>query len=267
MIKALFFDMDGTLVAYYPDGHGEIPMTSRKLLDELRKKGVMIFAATGRGRSEMETSPLFANMPFDAVLAMNGQYCYTEKEDLRVSAINSDDLAGFMECQKEKPFPCIFMEKYRDYGNMDTPEFRAALAKICSEPPKSENIDDLAEREILQIVPYISEKELDHVKAKMPHSKATRWSPEFVDIVDVNGGKGRAIELILKTFKLSADEIMAFGDGENDIEMVKMAKIGVAMGNAADELKRFADYIADDADKDGVAKALDHFIAEGVFES
>ena len=73
MIKALFFDMDGTLVAYYPDGHGEIPMTSRKLLDELRKKGVMIFAATGRGRSEMETSPLFADMPFDAVLAMNGQ--------------------------------------------------------------------------------------------------------------------------------------------------------------------------------------------------
>ena len=58
---------------------------------------------------------------------------------------------------------------------------------------------------------------------------------------------------------LKREEIMAFGDGENDIDMLKFAGIGVAMGNASDEVKAAADYVTDSVDADGIAKALKHF--------
>ena len=52
---------------------------------------------------------------------------------------------------------------------------------------------------------------------------------------------------------------MAFGDEENDVEMIKFAQIGVAMGNAVEHLKQYADYITDDVDAGGILHALQHF--------
>ena len=54
-------------------------------------------------------------------------------------------------------------------------------------------------------------------------------------------------------------QIMAFGDGENDIEMLRYAGIGVCMGNGLDIVKQSADYVTDSVDEDGIAKALRHF--------
>ena len=58
---------------------------------------------------------------------------------------------------------------------------------------------------------------------------------------------------------LTREEIMAIGDGENDMDMLKCAGIGVAMGNAKDHVKAVADYVTVDVDDDGVMKALKHF--------
>ena len=52
---------------------------------------------------------------------------------------------------------------------------------------------------------------------------------------------------------------MAFGDGENDIEMLRFVGVGVAMGNGGDAVKAAADYVTDAVDEDGIAKALRHF--------
>ena len=52
---------------------------------------------------------------------------------------------------------------------------------------------------------------------------------------------------------------MGFGDGENDMTMIRMAGIGVAMGNALEETKAASDYVTDDCDDEGVAHALAHF--------
>ena len=59
---------------------------------------------------------------------------------------------------------------------------------------------------------------------------------------------------------IDQEEIIAFGDGENDMEMLQFAGIGVAMGNATDELKAQADYVTDTNENDGVAKAIRHFM-------
>lgn len=60
-------------------------------------------------------------------------------------------------------------------------------------------------------------------------------------------------------FGLKLEETMSFGDGGNDISMLRHAAIGVAMGNAKDDVKQMADYITASVDEDGIAKALKHF--------
>ena len=64
---------------------------------------------------------------------------------------------------------------------------------------------------------------------------------------------------MLDYFGISLEESMAFGDGGNDIPMLKHVGIGVAMGNAEDEVKQAADYVTDSVDENGIEKALWHF--------
>ncbi len=64
---------------------------------------------------------------------------------------------------------------------------------------------------------------------------------------------------MIERYGIRQDEIMAFGDGENDIDMIEFAGIGVAMGNADEEVKQRADYVTDNVNRDGVRKALEHF--------
>ena len=64
---------------------------------------------------------------------------------------------------------------------------------------------------------------------------------------------------ILEAHKIRPEEIIAFGDGENDVEMMEFAGIGVAMGNGEDYVKERADYVTDDVDAGGILHALQHF--------
>jgi hydroxymethylpyrimidine pyrophosphatase-like HAD family hydrolase len=80
-----------------------------------------------------------------------------------------------------------------------------------------------------------------------------------VDVIPKEGGKVDGIQKIMERFGLAREEIMAFGDGENDRDMLLFAGIGVAMGNGKETVKAAADYVTDHIDQDGVEKALIHF--------
>ena len=87
----------------------------------------------------------------------------------------------------------------------------------------------------------------------------TSWNPTGIDIVARGSGKAAGIAQFIEEQGLDRSEIMAFGDGENDIEMLKYAGIGVAMGNAGDAVKAAADYVTDSVDENGIENALKHF--------
>ncbi len=87
----------------------------------------------------------------------------------------------------------------------------------------------------------------------------TSWNETGIDIIPKGGGKSAGIQKFLDENGMDASEVMAFGDGENDMDMIKFAGIGVAMGNAGDAVKAVADYVTDTVDNDGLAKALRHF--------
>ena len=104
-----------------------------------------------------------------------------------------------------------------------------------------------------------SEQQEARIMQALPECEATRWNPLFTDVVPVGGNKSIGMEKILAYFGISREETMAFGDGGNDVLMLKHVGIGVAMGNAEDEVKLAADYVTDSVDEGGIEKALRHF--------
>ena len=103
-------------------------------------------------------------------------------------------------------------------------------------------------------------KNLDAVnKLDLPHCRKINWFNEAFDILNKDGDKTNGMIALLEHYHISKDEVMAFGDGNNDVEMIKFAKIGVAMGNATEACKQASDYVTSDMDDDGIYKALKHF--------
>ena len=86
-----------------------------------------------------------------------------------------------------------------------------------------------------------------------------RWHPEFIDVIAAGGGKDKGVDAILDRFGITPEECMAFGDGENDLSMLRHVGIGVAMGSASDRVKAQADYVTGSVDEDGILSALHHF--------
>ncbi len=82
----------------------------------------------------------------------------------------------------------------------------------------------------------------------------------MLEVLPAGGSKGAALELLLRDMKISPENMLAAGDAENDLEMVKLAGIGVAMGNAEASLKAVADYVCPTNDEDGLVEVLEKFV-------
>lgn len=97
------------------------------------------------------------------------------------------------------------------------------------------------------------------LQIKMPELYIVKSTPYFCEISNCEAKKSCAVEFLSKYWGIDKNEILAIGDQNNDIELLKSAGIAVAMGNATDELKTYADYITDTIDNDGFVKAVEKF--------
>lgn len=253
MIKVVFFDVDGTLLSH---SRKAVPESARRALEQLRKAGVKVVAATGRYIKELEKLPV-NELDFDGYLTLNGVLCLDEnKEIFYGDAIEGNERESIIRMFEQKELPVLLIEKDQIYINCVTEKVREAQKEISSAIPP---IGSLTGRTIYQAVVYATDKEEQMVKAQVPGCKVTRWNRNGVDVVSGTGGKVAGIQKYMEKYGISPEETMAFGDGENDIEMLKFVHIGVAMGNADEEVKKSADYVTAHIDEDGVEKALRHF--------
>lgn len=261
MIKAIFFDIDGTLLSFKTR---LVPESAKRALQMLREKGIRLFICTGRPPVLIDNiRRQLAGMTFDGMVMLNGQYCVDEAGNVffeqALPRETFDTLLPWMEQNPE--FCCCFAEIDRMYMNNITDAVRERCYAAGLGDPHAPLGDPTRARThtIYQINPYIPPEEDEEFLRHAPGCRAVRWNAAFADVIPADGGKPEGVRRMLARHGLTREECMAFGDGGNDIEMLQYAGIGVAMGNAAPEVQAAADYVTDDIDADGIANALAHF--------
>lgn len=256
MIKAAFFDLDGTLVS----GQGTYSPAVKEALQTLRRNGILVFAATGRAPHEFEITGMIKGLPFDAIVALNGQLCYNEQEIIYRHLFDREDALALIEQAKKCPFPCMVVEQDDMYINYIDDHVRFALQAIHTPLPKVCDISGAADKEVLMMMAYLPQEDTQAlVLPVLKHSRVTRWNRFGTDIVPIGCGKCAGIDQILHKYGLTWENVIAFGDGENDYEMLKCAKYGVAMGNADPMLLTGEFTVTGSVEEDGVVTALRQF--------
>lgn len=251
MIKACFFDMDGTLLSHT---NNDIPKSTRVALSILQEKGIHIVLATGRHLLELKEMKGY-DIPFDGYILLNGHICLNkEKEIIYDDPICEEDKNTLISLFHEEKFPLMLVEKERFYCNYINSYVKIAQDAISSSLPA---IDTYKGDAIYQALPYVKEK--GNLAQLLPNCTITRWNEYGLDINAKHGGKVHGIIQYMEANNIKQEEIMAFGDGENDEEMLSFAHIGIAMGNAKNSVKQKADYVTSHIDEDGIYKALKHF--------
>ena len=254
-IRAAFFDIDGTLLAF---GAAALPASTVAALTALRKNGVKTFIATGRPPVHLPYLHALDGIPFDGYVTMNGQYCYTADGELLYSRhIDRAALRTLLPYIAAEQLSVGFVGRDFCVFNLINDLSRSFAAEL------QQGTGDVAARiesdDIYQLSAFLpSENEADFLRC-CPGCEAVRWADGFCDILPAGGGKPNGLAHTLEHLGLTREQAIAFGDGGNDVTMLQYAGIGVAMGNDCDAAKAAADYITDDVTKDGLAKALKHF--------
>lgn len=254
MIKAIFLDIDGTMVSF--DTH-HVPDNTKKALRAAREKGVKLFVATGRHSSDINN---LDELEFDGYITLNGAYCRVGDEVIFKQHIPHEDVAAFVKYEKEvEPIPAFFVEADRVSANMENEVITQMMDLVEFTPRPILPSTEFLGKEIFQLTAFFPIEREEEIMKNLPGCVATRWFPTFTDIVAREVEKSAGLEKVGAYFGFHANEMMALGDGGNDISMLKYAGTGVAMGNANEEVKRAADYVTTSVDDDGVGNALRHF--------
>ena len=272
-IELIVVDLDGTLLN--PDHQ----MTERveKALKAAMEKGVKVVIATGKTfhsakdiieRLSLTTPGIY--LQGLAIYQPDGTISHEWKLDPMVArqVITFAEDRGFnilaysgsrILTRSESPAMNLLHDKYHEPQG----EAIGPLVNILDDMPVHKVIAvKLGEPKRITALRWQLEMQLDG-KGRLVQAMLN----DMVEVLPPNASKGTALKTLLKDMGITADKVLAIGDGENDKEMVEMAGIGVAMGNADDRLKAVADHVVSSNAEDGVAEAVDRFVLGGMLET
>lgn len=274
MIKAIFFDIDGTLVSFTTH---QIPASTLEAVHRVREMGVKVFIATGRPYPLIDRSA-FANddacfcknlgaLEYDGIVSSNGAAgVLRDGTTIFREGIDRSVVQRIIENQRLHPMPIVFAtnEEVFCVDWFEQGDNAQSVWDLLNNPmPPVRPIEDALTMDIVQVIPFFTAEEAPRILSEvLTGCSAFRWHPLFADCIREGNDKGTAIEHVCQHYGIDVSETMAFGDGGNDLEMLVRAGIGVAMGNANDDVKAHADYVTAHIDDDGVAKALEKFILQ-----
>lgn len=265
--KLLALDLDGTLT----NSKKQItPHTLETLIRAQQEKGLKIILASGR--PTYGVAPLANALQLDKfggfILAYNGGEIinWRTHEIMYKNLLDHDVLPYLYECAKKNDFAIVTYEN--EYVLTEKPNDEYVLKEALLNVMKIKKVDNFLEAVRHPIAKClivgeptrlaILEKEMqEQLKDRMG---VFRSEPYFLELVPKGIDKARSLSVLLEELELKREELMAAGDGFNDLSMVRFAGMGVAMANAQDVVKENADFITLSNDEDGVAYAVEKFI-------
>ena len=269
-IKIIFLDQDGTLL----DSNKRFSDANRAALEKAAERGIHIVPCTGRFFQGI--TPAVRDLPFVRyAVAVNGAQVYDREKDLvlhRCELLKED---AWKVYDVLEALPVIYDCFQDNFGWIDQ-KFYDIMDQYAMEVPAEfmrrmrhplENFrQTIQERSkpVQKIQMFFKDMEL---RSRMLVELQERFpdlvvSSGIVNNIELNAGdahKGAALLALCRHLNIDPSETMAFGDGLNDITMLRSAGIGIAMANAPQPIKDAADYITDTNDNDGVAQAIARF--------
>jgi Cof subfamily protein (haloacid dehalogenase superfamily) len=238
----------------------QIPPSTILALTQAKANGHKVFIATGRPPIIITNLGAIEHL-IDGYVTTNGALCFIGEQTVSCHAIPEEAVKLVVDDSIKKNYGLIVVGE-KDVAVLDPKGdvdriFRQHLAVQNLELAKP--VEKVLEQRVLQMTPFFPEKYEAELMARIPTCTSGRWHPEFTDITAKQADKGQGLLAIAKQAGLDPAFTMAFGDGGNDLSMIRTAGIGVAMGNALDSLKQASYYITTSVDDNGIRHALQHF--------
>ncbi|HEM5292850.1 TPA: Cof-type HAD-IIB family hydrolase [Streptococcus suis] len=279
MIKAVFFDIDGTLLT----DNRMVSSSTILAINALKEKGILVGLATGR--DPRFVLQYMASLGLDLAIAYNGQYIFSREEVIYSQSLEPKQIEQIMEYaqthHKDLSFGTakgIFGSKIMSAGTGNfayrvtrmIPESWAGIINFIFNrlvrwisPQQETNLKGFLFQPIYQLMLLTTERETQSLEELFPNLSFTRSSPYATDIISKGNSKLSGIVKVADRYGFELDEVMVFGDSNNDFEMLNEIQYSVAMGNGTKKVKQAASFVTDTNNRDGIYKALIHF---GVIE-
>ncbi|XVF35392.1 hypothetical protein REPUB_Repub18cG0141800 [Reevesia pubescens] len=267
--KYIFCDMDGTLL----NSKSQVSLTNARALKEASSRGVKIVIATGKARSSARSVLQMVDLAGrDSIFSEHSPGVFLQ--GLLVYGINGREIfkwnldpnicreAGHYSLEHKVPLIAFCEDRCLtlfDHPLVDT------LHTVYHEP-KAEimpSVEHLVAAADIQKLIFFDTAEGIATNLRPYWSEATRDRatviqdvPDMLEIVPFGTSKGSGVKMLLDHLGVNAKEIMAIGDEENDVEMLKLASLGIALSNGSEKTKAVADLIGISNDEDGVADAI-----------
>ena len=249
--KLVLFDLDGTLLT---DEHKVLDST-KEALEELEESGHIVMCATGR--SYPLAKEIIEEVGFDNTILNNGAVAFYKGEQVYGNPLDRQAMERFISLNREENIDLIFhslTETKRYSKNVETMTHNVMTSFGAFVPDYEE--DYHVDKDIYQIVSIIEEERMVLYGEQFPEFRFVRWHDKGLDVLPYNGSKAETIKVVADQLGISREDIVAFGDGLNDIEMLDYVGTGVAMGNARPEAKAVSNHVTATNNDHGIAKAL-----------
>lgn len=254
MKKLLFFDIDGTL---YDNKNDVVPESTIEALRELKKNpDVEIAIATGRANYILHKVENILEY-FDAFVFLNGLQIVYKGEEIHCHIPEKNSVDKLIQSLKEKEIVHGCFSRYDEFISHVTEDIQNDFDSVNLQVPKIKDLHEV--EEIMQVYFFGDEGDFQKVQDEHPEFRVVPWHTNGADILPHHISKEVGIKMLADELGYDMKDVYAFGDAANDIQMIKAAGTGVAMGNGIEEIKDLADYVTDSVDNDGIYKALKHF--------
>ncbi len=275
-IKLIVTDLDGT---FLNSNHVTIPQENIETFRKAHEMGVKVAVASGR--TKILTDYLMEQLPFlDYLITSNGAVTYDLKTGKTVCSTlmsNTQSLEIFNILENfSLPYEIYFdgdcYMNTSSYALFDdkhvAPHIYNLLKDFIKEVPSLEVLLEGKGIEKLNILSLTAEQRLE-IEEKIRETGNVAFASSFpitagkngnLEMTNINATKGFAVKGLADSLNIGKENIMCFGDGENDCPMLEFADFSFAMANGSDYAKNSAKFITDTNDNGGVAKAIQKYV-------
>lgn len=262
--KYIFIDIDGTLT----DRHGRVPFSAIKAIKWAREKGHKVFLATGR--SKCEIFDYVIDIGFDGIVGAAGGYVEIEGKVVESRSMTKAESERIINILEKNNIKFSVETDSSVYNNKKTQDFLREVFISLGRNIETDlfynmmtGVNNFKEIEgINKILYYDTDILIEDMRKKVgeKYTIVPYTIKEFgrnsgeINIKGITKAKG--MERVLEYYGGNIKDTIAIGDGGNDIEMLKFANTGIAMGNSSEILLKCADFITDNVENNGLASAV-----------